>query len=120
MSAPDRIWVIQWPDGRLMLPATTEKEAKNFNSGGGNEGKIYEYHLAPAWVSVEDRLPEIDVDVLLVDANGHRTIGRYTEANCEDMFGNPYDYMTFDDNYENEVAATHWMPLPSPPEDTDG
>lgn len=70
---------------------------------------------APAWISVEDRLPEDETEVLCWyrDENGeyyctlgwyHRTnygAGWTTDAEISGYFG----------------CVTHWMPLPEPPEE---
>jgi len=53
------------------------------------------------WISVEDRLPEQDVDVLFYWK------GDGCQIDCIEDADNPLDWA-----YE----PTHWMPLPSPPE----
>ena len=57
----------------------------------------------PRWISVEDRLPEDDVDVLT-----RRATGMNVETHC----GFRWDY----DEYNGKWRVTHWMPLPEPPE----
>lgn len=61
-----------------------------------------EYHntRAPQWISVEDRLPEIGVPVLVVELSpsGRRVV-------CDVR------------NNLLSTSATHWMPLPAPPEE---
>ena len=60
------------------------------------------------WISVKDRLPQGDYDVLVYYSNGlygvefvHWIMGKCLGWCGEDC----------------GVAVTHWMPLPSPPED---
>ena len=55
------------------------------------------------WISVEERLPKCDVDVLTL-----RETGMYVESYCE-QFGWLYD--------EESLGwrVTRWMPLPEPP-----
>lgn len=65
----------------------------------------------PKWVSVDERLPENNDDVLVryVHSNGKRyyTVGNYLSA-----------LDTWFTDIENDVVIiTHWMPLPEPPEE---
>lgn len=59
------------------------------------------------WISVEDRLPDDCVEVLVHDTDCGVIIGWYDKKDncfaCE--FISPLD------------AVTHWMPLPKPPQD---
>ena len=79
------------------------------------------------WISVKDRLPEIDdkdysrsVTVLFRTIQGHihsgyRNIGSIKQSYYDDDCTPPYwlDESENLDFEENEV--THWMPLPQPP-----
>lgn len=56
------------------------------------------------WVSVVERLPEVNVTVLLCDKDGNMITGNYTGEMFEDFYGS--------DLYD----ITNWMPLPKPPE----
>ena len=61
------------------------------------------------WISVKDRLPENDVEVMLYDTDCGVVLGWYDDE-IEDFateFISPLD------------AVTHWMPLPEPPKDGD-
>ncbi|SHN86513.1 MULTISPECIES: DUF551 domain-containing protein [Desulfitobacterium] len=55
------------------------------------------------WISVVDRLPEVDVNILLCDANGNLFTGDYTGEVFEDFYG-----------YECQ-DITHWMSIPKRP-----
>lgn len=57
----------------------------------------------PRWISVEERLPEDDVEVLT-----RRATGMSVETHC----GFGWDY----DEYNGNWRVTHWMPLPEGPE----
>lgn len=61
------------------------------------------------WISVKDRLPQIDTPVMLYTGHEYE-IGRLEE---DGEFSIWVDY-----RYGGEMAAdqfTHWMPLPEPP-----
>lgn len=58
------------------------------------------------WIPVSERLPEEDCDVLAV-ISGETSLGRYYKefhAVCDFIDG------------LGVIEATHWMPLPTPPE----
>lgn len=66
------------------------------------------------WISVEDRLPEYDEEVLIFDGRISAAIYTPRDNECDgfmgeglDSYGNAYFY---DD-------VTHWMPLPEPPKE---
>lgn len=64
------------------------------------------------WISVADRLPKKDVNVLVTDGRcwcGVWSLYGYSEFVdfWEDEYGN---FQPFDD-------VTHWMPLPEPPKE---
>lgn len=100
--------------------------------------------LRPKWISVEDRLPETETEVLILARHGKRnviTTGMYEDGrmNTEDSDwwwetdGFEYDeeldvyiipegwweYKHYIDdetrNYAIDGNVTHWMPLPEPP-----
>lgn len=54
------------------------------------------------WVSVEDSLPEMEVDVLTYDVN-------FPDDGCtvEQLIG--------EDDWSVSYSVTHWTPLPKPP-----
>lgn len=61
----------------------------------------------PRWISVEDRLPENCVEVLLYYKKGHLSMGYWDDDLCE------WDGMTD----EKIVSPDYWMPLPEPPKE---
>lgn len=66
---------------------------------------------SPKWISVKDRLPEDDGEVLACNGNDAFI------AHCEGDYWAVYLLNTEDDCYEQHVVkVTHWMPLPEPPE----
>lgn len=61
------------------------------------------------WISVKDKMPEEDVDVLVrIDPSNSDQEIFVTSLFC----GRFYNW------YDQEVNVTHWMPLPNPPKDT--
>ena len=60
---------------------------------------------APRWISVKDRLPDSEIDILVYEKN----IGPYGMS----MSVISYDPKMFDPYWNN---VTHWRPLPEPPE----
>lgn len=66
----------------------------------------------PKWISVEERLPENQDNVLILYGNGGVAIAYYDE---DDEFF----WRSLGDGAYRGVSATHWMPLLEPPkEDT--
>ena len=72
----------------------------------------------PKWISVKDRLPEDDVDVIVyaVSNNGGYTI--VITFHTHKLYGlniegwaPPWQYFTI------SYTITHWMPLPEPPKE---
>jgi len=64
----------------------------------------------PKWISVEERLPEPEKDVLVLYRGKYRCIGYYSE-DCGLWIIN--DAPTYDE------TVTHWMPLPEPPKEVE-
>ena len=75
------------------------------------------------WISVKDRLPECEKEVLIVTDNGIITTAMYEDGkmSTDDSAWNwwEYRYYNSDDVYNNCVddKVTHWMPLPEPPKE---
>lgn len=60
------------------------------------------------WVSVEDRLPEKNVPVLVWEKQGFAYVDRL-EAECAWQIASTH-----------HAIVTHWRPLPEPPEEVSG
>lgn len=64
------------------------------------------------WISVKDRLPEEDTDVLIFSRKFKIcTIGRCMKSSWGRWWTT---------NHAGCANITHWMPLPEPPKDGDG
>jgi len=63
------------------------------------------------WISVEDRLPDDDVNVLCYELEGYEIRGHYTET-MDYGNGELVPLFMSDGRY---ISITHWMPLPEPP-----
>ena len=74
------------------------------------------------WISVEDRLPEINTAVLIHDGEGGE-YPLYVDWTYKSSTGEILWYFGANyDEYENTLPATytHWMPLPPAPEQEEG
>lgn len=79
----------------------------------------------PMWISVKDRLPEPNTDVLLI-AHGWKErsvyIGRLrtvepTKSWLTGITSKGSDWTIWGFSYIVEPIVTHWMPLPEPPKE---
>lgn len=61
----------------------------------------------PGWISVDDRLPDNCVQVLICYDNGFISIGYWDDDLCE--------WDGLDD--EEITKPSYWMPLPEPPKE---
>ncbi len=79
----------------------------------------------PKWVSVSDRLPEVGVEVLVVNSKGSMSTSKDVGL-AQDVIGK-YNRSFYDEERDfNSVCAsigggwsmnvTHWQPLPTQPE----
>jgi len=71
-------------------------------------------HSEQQWVSVEDRKPEEDVDVLFCGRVGDAPAGEVWFAVGRNVAGCFYEFT--DEDTQPLDYATHWMPLPAAPE----
>ena len=62
------------------------------------------------WISVEERLPEIDKQVLYVDSEKDIYLGQLLSGMGKGIFWSSYDFLEDHD-------ITHWMPLPPLPKE---
>lgn len=77
----------------------------------------------PQWISVKDRLPEAEQEVLVISRGwGDRLlyVGQYKkmEAQTSPLTGitsKESDWLLWGWSYLKEPQVTHWMPLPEPP-----
>lgn len=80
----------------------TEQAYKNGYVKGYADGK-------GEWISVEERLPEVDTNVLVITASGSFKVAR-----CN-IYKNGTLVLWATNDGLGERAITHWMPLPEPP-----
>lgn len=68
------------------------------------------------WISVKERLPDIDVNVLIYTPNEKcvQMACRINYGNT-DYKGNTFVWFYPENNGWTEANVTHWMPLPNPP-----
>lgn len=75
----------------------------------------------PKWIPVDDRLPEYDKTVLVINDDGYMHTAIRTERsieldNWQIKFGAyPCDNDCWDRDEQGTI--THWMPLPEPPKE---
>lgn len=61
------------------------------------------------WISVKDRLPGSDEEVLVCLRHGSYELGRYTNGSWESLYLSDFDI--------GGIDVTHWMPLPGLPKE---
>lgn len=67
------------------------------------------------WISVNDRRPEDETEMLLVVVESVKPIMGKTIFSCTDgYYSNRFQF--WDGERRNECKVTHWAPLPEPPE----
>ncbi len=62
------------------------------------------------WISVEDRLPQYDKEVVYIDKSNDIHLGRLESGMGKEIYWTHYDFLEDED-------VTHWMPLPHPPKE---
>ena len=93
----ESIGMKRYPNGRFRNPETENmylawRAAKN-------------HAEQSTWISVEDRLPELNKEVLVAWSNGSVGIARHIKDEFE-----PIEW----DTYGSHAHITHWQPLPEP------
>jgi len=74
------------------------------------------------WISVKDRLPENEVDVLVFNPKDGISIGEFDLERVHGYYKKDGTYFITSSGWETEyswapyMCPTHWMPLPQPPE----
>lgn len=73
------------------------------------------------WISVKERLPELGIrhTYLFVNGKGNVTYGyAYDNKDGSDLYASEDKHSIWINDMDSETneVATHWMPLPKPPE----
>lgn len=73
--------------------------------------------MESGWISINDRLPEIDEDVLTATEDGYISIRSLIQPDHElaDLFWE--DAYGYYDEEEGITAVAYWMPIPLPPKE---
>lgn len=75
------------------------------------------------WISVKDRLPENDDDVLVYNPKDGIHIGEFNFDELSEYYEKDGSYTTTNCGWHTQyewapyMSPTHWMPLPLPPKD---
>lgn len=90
---------------------------ENANEACAKWEELYRAELEkkPGWVSVNDKMPEEEQDVLLRFESGNMAVGWLCDSDEDMTFWCCY----MDDDYYTDCDSTptHWMPLPEPPKE---
>ena len=81
------------------------------------QGEYVKYSDGPQWVSVRERLPERDIEVL-VALKGCMT-GKRIQRTANIVKADDHNWESDGFEIANCWDITHWMPLPNPPEESD-
>jgi hypothetical protein len=95
----------------LLKKLTKEEEISNRYAEmlDKTEEELNTERVKTEWISVEERLPKADTDVLVITANGSFKVGR-----CN-IYHNGTLVLWMTNDGLGEKAITHWMPLPEAP-----
>ena len=93
----ESIGMKRYPNGRFRNPETENMYLA---------WRAAKSHAAQSeWISIEDRMPELNKEVLVAWSNGSVGIARHIKDEFE-----PIEW----DTYGSHVNITHWQPLPEP------
>lgn len=107
---------IQYP--LININNTEIKEVRCENCLVQHDINIWNTRHSP-WILVKDRLPELNTEVLCF--NGSKMFGSYTLSEIiTDSLGQSSWHVYGIDEYDAGFGTvTHWMPLPTPPKETE-
>jgi hypothetical protein len=77
-------------------------------------GKRRITNMSGEWISVSERYPEEDEDVLVFSTDGMQDIRLAQMASFDGIM---WRFCDMDDDDVDSFGITHWMPLPAPPTD---
>jgi len=85
----------------------------------------------PQWISVKDRLPKVEEQVLVYGRASLQS-ARFVQPAMlkkrltygeklitDELWWDGYDIIGYDGETDEIVEVTHWMPLPNPPKNTE-
>lgn len=101
-------------DGLIIIPKLSNEDIENIRKTLKNSAPcIIPIEKNQEWISVEDRLPEPNTNVLIyVFFHNQWQIVKGWLSYCDKKFHiSNSDYPSLTD-----IPVTHWMPLPEPPE----
>ena len=70
------------------------------------------------WISVKDRLPDLDAEVLVYVNGNSFNNGPYSDIGISYLtkyYGDRYEGWDWSCTMSNQEVVTHWMLLPEPP-----
>lgn len=96
------------------IPENEEQSKAYFFARKALASVVYSAHIdRETWVSVEERLPEKQKDVLMLFDTGNMAVGFWHDEDEHITF-----WCAYTDNgfyTDCDCIPTHWMPLPEPP-----
>lgn len=117
MKPPEKIFIVLRHDGARLASLEEADISEYTNRFNMDDRSIREYHLAPQWVSVKDRLPDTDMEIWIFDGKNVQ-IGFYEWIDTDDEFGSPLSYRDFVNRWDESIKCVAWAYLtrPAPPE----